>query len=900
MIKAVSVLLITIALLSGSFQSFAQSPRTAERSAGTVSVPGSVLAPSTVETSSEFVEFESRDAMTDGNGVLILWRMRAETYNLGFHVYRDSGDGPQLVNALKIPGSAITSIHPTLNGEQYELFDPAGTLGNIYTIRSEALNGRQATSAPIGTRYVKDLEVETGRSSIERLMAEQVRTENSNVQRRDLDLPADLATTVNQNLDQVDLPNHRFVTGQPGVKIGIKNTGVHRVTRIQLAAAGFDVESSSENWMLFLNGIEQAITIGPADEYIEFYGRGIDSLETDTRIYFMIAGTTTGKRITSRILRPVGGNVVSNNYKVTAEKKERMTYISANNGPEENHYGRLITRTVPTPENEIEFNVTGLDTSIPRYVLKVRLQGIQGNAHMVRVLLNGHQVGFVAGVGNTNYSQELLVRSEHFVEGINKLSLAELPCPLPPLPCPGLVNLFDRVTVRYSRKYQAEQDKINFYTPGYRKVELTGFSTPEVRLFDLTLASDPVEITHLNIVENGGTHSVLVPSARPMVMYGFTNADLFEAESVIPNTPSSWSSGTNSADVVFISHSSPEMMAAAETWANYRRSSGLAAEVVDVADVFDEFDYGLPTPRAINEFLTYAHNNWQTAPRYVVLIGDASWDARNYEGFGNWNMVPTQMVNLIFGESGSDEALADLDHDGLAEMAIGRIPARTAAQVTAVMNKTIAFETPAQQSLDRGALFVHDMPIGYDFEAMNISIANQLPMSMPKMFVGRGLPFPNQHTADPQGKANVINAINSGKYIVNYAGHGSQGLWATNAFFWNGDVPSLTNSNNQSIFTMLTCLNGLFFRPQNADSLAETLVNAQNGGAVAAWASTTSTTPNYQLPMAEEFYKEIGLGNIRRMGDLVRDAKLTIPNSDVGYSWALLGDPMLQVRMEQR
>jgi len=94
---------------------------------------------------------------------------------------------------------------------------------------------------------------------------------------------------------------------------------------------------------------------------------------------------------------------------------------------------------------------------------------------------------------------------------------------------------------------------------------------------------------------------------------------------------------------------------------------------------------------------------------------------------------------------------------------------------------------------------------------------------------------------------------------------------------------------------MLTCFNGFFLRP-NIDSLGETLLKAPNGGAVATWASTTETTPDYQLTMGAEFYHLITVGNVPRLGDLIRNAKMTIAGSDVGYSWALLGDPALKVR----
>jgi hypothetical protein len=180
------------------------------------------------------------------------------------------------------------------------------------------------------------------------------------------------------------------------------------------------------------------------------------------------------------------------------------------------------------------------------------------------------------------------------------------------------------------------------------------------------------------------------------------------------------------------------------------------------------------------------------------------------------------------------------------------------------------------------------LPINFDFFAMSLALGNELPESMPKMFVSRQPP-------PDQGTGNVIDAINSGKYIINYSGHGASGVWASLNFFGVNNVPSLTNANGLSIFTMLTCYNGRFFQPQH-DSLGESLLKATNGGAVATWASTTETTPDYQLIMGAEFYREIGIGNITRIGDLIKDAKTTIAGSDVGYSWALLGDPMLKVR----
>ncbi|MBK7513429.1 MAG: hypothetical protein IPI76_14370 [Chloracidobacterium sp.] len=95
---------------------------------------------------------------------------------------------------------------------------------------------------------------------------------------------------------------------------------------------------------------------------------------------------------------------------------------------------------------------------------------------------------------------------------------------------------------------------------------------------------------------------------------------------------------------------------------------------------------------------------------------------------------------------------------------------------------------------------------------------------------------------DVNSAATLLGEINQGRYIVNYSGHGSTGVWASTGFFGVNSVPQLTNSNSLSLFTMLTCLNGYFINP-TADSLAEKLFNAQNGGSVMSWASNGKTTP---------------------------------------------------------
>jgi hypothetical protein len=62
--------------------------------------------------------------------------------------------------------------------------------------------------------------------------------------------------------------------------------------------------------------------------------------------------------------------------------------------------------------------------------------------------------------------------------------------------------------------------------------------------------------------------------------------------------------------------------------------------VVDVDSIYNEFGNGLPEPTAIRNFLLYATQRWDIAPRYVLFFGDASFDYRGIAGTDR-GWVPT-------------------------------------------------------------------------------------------------------------------------------------------------------------------------------------------------------------------------------------------------------------------
>src|SRR5579885_2953462 len=82
----------------------------------------------------------------------------------------------------------------------------------------------------------------------------------------------------------------------------------------------------------------------------------------------------------------------------------------------------------------------------------------------------------------------------------------------------------------------------------------------------------------------------------------------------------------------------------------------------------------------------------------------------------------------------------------------------------------------------------------------------------------------------------LLAGIQNGQLLVNYNGHGSVEVWGGSDLFDDATASSLTNGNRLPVFVIMNCLNG-FFHDVYTQSLAESLMLAQNGGAIAVWAS---------------------------------------------------------------
>ena len=442
------------------------------------------------------------------------------------------------------------------------------------------------------------------------------------------------------------------------------------------------------------------------------------------------------------------------------------------------------------------------------------------------------------------------------------------------------IGLVDYLRVSYQHAFIADNDSIKLNVNGNQTITVGGFTSETIRILDVTDPDSPQELLG-DIIEQKAGYAVRFasPESGLRALLALTTAE--KPASVSANRPSNLRNGN--ADLLIITRR--EFADSLRPLASLRQNQGLSVALIDIEDIYDEFCFGQKSPQSVRDFLLHAKFNWKKKPRFVLLAADASFDPKNYLGFGDFDLVPTRLVDTDFMEAVSDDWFSDFDSDGIAEIPTGRLPARTADEAALLVSKITSYErsAPAQE-----LLLVADANDGFDFEAATDQLLTLIPAGLRVTRIRRG------QMGDETARAILLDALSREQRIVNYTGHGSVDLWR-GGLLSSADAEAI-NNNGLPLFVMMTCLNG-YFHDAATDSLAESLLKVERGGAIAAWASSGMTLPMEQSEINRELYRLLlGQGEALRLGEAVMRAKAKAADRDIRRTWILLGDPAIRIK----
>jgi uncharacterized repeat protein (TIGR01451 family) len=831
------------------------------------------------------VDFFSAEQVS--GGALLIWKSAGELHNLGYNVYRDVQGVKTKLNPSLIAGSALL-MRETLEqhgARSYSFVDRSPAPGAVYWLEDVDLDGVRTMHGPV----VADSNVlpsgpiaSTSSLSLVGVARSvpapaSMNTSNSEV--------AHVRQAVAQPLSAGSAASVGFaLAANSAIKILVDHEGWYRVTQSQLLAAGLPANINANSLHLYAEGTEQPIRIiggsnifGPHSA-IEFYGTGIDTPYTGQRVYWLVQQGKPGLRIPHLSASGTAGPQAQD-FPQTLELKPRTTYFAALLREDtDNFFGPLVS---PAGDSE-SFNVVDLATGNGQ--LAVKLQGVtQGQQHDVTVALNGATLGDVTFSGQQEGSVVFDAPPGIVSNGANTVSLTSQQGP-------NDLSLVDTISLTFPHTFNAESDFLKFTADAGESVTVSGFVQPPSRLVDVTDPVHPVELNFSVSPQSGGYDlQTMIPwtVSGSHTLLTLSDAQLASPVALVAHHPSNLHKQQPGAEYVILT--APQFVSAMQPLAAWHKSAGMSVAVISVDDVYDEFNFGEKSPYAIKNLLSYATANWRNAPKYLLLAGDASVDPRNYLGFGSFDFAPTKIVVTAELKTASDDWFSDFNGTGMATIATGRLPARTAADAETMVSKILAYASTGQARWKGQALMVadHNDP-GLSFTSAAQSVQNLLPSTVSASDV----------FADALGtstaKQTLLDDINSGQLLVNYTGHGSVQVWSGSDLFDDTAAASLTNGNKLPLFVAMNCLNG-FFQDVYTQSLAEALMLSPNGGAVAVWASSGLTQPVPQFQMDQRFVQSLFAPSAMALGDAALSAKGSISDLDVRKTFILFGDPAMHL-----
>lgn len=739
--------------------------------------------------------------------------------------------------------------------------------------------------------------------------------------------------------------------GQPGnqwirydqeyYRIPTAANAIHRLTYADLQGAGFPVTTVDPRALqVFHRGTEQDIHVAGEEDgafdpgdYLEFYGTKNDGV-SDTELYtspsdqphkyYNLYSDTTAYFLTF--------------HPGMSPSTHRMTLLSESNTagipPESYHYDEkllvlydsysggyseadLISDTdfvkgegwtgLSIPNGQFrEYMLSGITGGYPaggqpQLELLIVGRGIQPHRSEVFV---GASASSLRSLGTRDFNpyttvtvSETLDWSDIGSDGTLVVRVATL----------GDAATFDRVSLSYAKLRYPQQtspgtgDKVfqlRANPSGKSYLDLPGLPAP-TRLFDIT---DPSHVRQFSspatpVIPNADIERTLLLSA------GFSTPSISKVNFSLIE-PSDY-------DYIIISHKSlmkPAMgySDVVQAFADYRASEQGGAFnplVVEVTQLYDQFNYGEVSSLAIRRFMRYLATSH--LPKYLFIIGEDIDIWYNYyrkpDTYPNFrSLVPTA------GYPGSDAYFTHNMAGATDYPAVptGRITAMKPEEVGAYLNKVKEMESLPFHDLWRknilhlsGGIRPGEPERFRDYLGGFQKIAEDF-------YFGASVKWAAKQSTEPVEFININQEINKGLNLVTFYGHSASSVIDFDIGFVTDPKLGYENKGKYPMFLINGCNAGSFFL--NGKLFGEDWINAPDKGAVG-FIAHTSYGLEFNLKRYSEIFYQVAYGDstfvYRGVGDIQKEVSKrymtgvprNIPNVTQVQQMLLLGDPAVSL-----
>ncbi|MCK4271847.1 T9SS type A sorting domain-containing protein [bacterium] len=288
---------------------------------------------------------------------------------------------------------------------------------------------------------------------------------------------------------------------------------------------------------------------------------------------------------------------------------------------------------------------------------------------------------------------------------------------------------------------------------------------------------------------------------------------------------------------------------------------------------------GGDTAEGIKAYIKDAYTYWQVPPTYLLLVGDVE-DIPAFIG------IKTGSATDLYYTTMSDS-------DYMPDIFLGRFSCRDTTEIKAIVDKVLHYETNlGTEQWYNQAYFIsttdgdlHTVSEGINRYCMSLWREHGGECDSLWGWCGTGTP--------------IDVAIDDGRAIVNYSGHGGAWRWE-GPMFGRGDIGCLSNYGMYPFVCSHACYTGDY---SSTECFGEKWVRVEDKGAVAFWGASTVMSCGLDSILQEGMFNAIFYDTLLSLAEMTDRAKYKMWEvwGDIGMTrhyyegYNLLGDPSMML-----
>ncbi|NOZ56463.1 MAG: hypothetical protein GXO73_06705, partial [Calditrichaeota bacterium] len=640
---------------------------------------------------------------------------------------------------------------------------------------------------------------------------------------------------------------------------------------------------------------------------------------TRVNAYWLVETTTgTAKRLVSLPGNPTGRRAYRPRWFPWTEhfEKDRGGFFRLGRVPypvERDHWfwGRIAGGRLQS----FQFELPWPDTTTAMVVrvkacLHGRTYGDLGQ-HAARLVLGNQDVGQVLHWRDQNLlitetSENFPLYADALQPGVNEFSVLNLNSD------EANEILFNWFELTYPRQYKAWNDELEFTVPrfvvgGRVRFRLEGFSTDEVDVYKIGVgkfcgvkkelieqetASGIERFWQVELedeVESGDVRYIAIAQAKKKTPRAIRAA----------SAPILWTS-SGDVDYVIIAPDSFLNSPPMDSLVALRRRDGLRVWKVSTETIYDNFNWGIYSPVAIQRFTKRLLQDWLRPPRFLLLVGASLRRRDCFESPGV--LVPAPIVQSVkYGALPSDnQFVVSSTLDVHPEMAVGRLPVANLAELSLVVRKLWKYQNKASSLWHNRILMIAGMNPVFKQQTQTI-LENRWSRAfdLRRFDVAPSTP-PFLGTSE-----DLLSYWNEGAGLINFMGHGGGRVWADARLLTFDEVPKIANGDRLPFVTSMTCFTAAF--EAGTQCLGNALLLHHDGGAIAVLGSAGLGWVWNDYYLLNELIRALQDTTVHTFGEAVQIAKTRYYDrfgsslaTTMVNQYTLLGDPATPILLPRR